>query len=43
MASYISNDTILYKIRHFLVCLLQCLFPPSSSFSLHYELFLSEN
>lgn len=36
MAFYISNDTILYKIRHFLVCLLQCLFLP---FSLHYSFF----
>lgn len=27
MAFYISNNTVLYKIRHFLVCLLQRLFP----------------
>lgn len=35
MASYLSNDTISYKIMHFLVRLLQCLFPPLSSLSFH--------
>lgn len=43
MTSCLSNRIILYKIRHFLVCLLQCLFLSLSYFSLHYYFFLSKN